>query len=514
MTHIYCSSQNQHLFIMTPSTSRSNTFILLFYLLFPFIQASCPKKCANGYNVQDCKCESNCYRETRQGIQTCQRCTKMCSEDKNQMEVTPCTQESNRVCFCKPGFYCEERYNYETYCKYPCVACATGKFSSKPSLSPYCTPHKDCARLGMRTLNVGNKTHDSECGYATAKMELLYTPSSIINITNTASTLMTGSLVEESSTTQDGENVYSTTKMAASSTPSSNISTNTASTLRRVTRGGLVKEDTAKQDGENVYSTTKMESSSIPSSPINTTYTNTTSTLMTGSLVKESSTTQNGENVYSTTKMAASSTPSSTINTIYSNAASILREGTAQPIDQDKEKSQFHWLLLLILLLMLLFMAGFCMLMKGLIKGEHEEQLHSIAGEHQILSNSQSGISTDMETKIPLGNNVREVKNQNMEMTPQSGVVRQVTVEHNGRGENVNNTVGSIYIYSPGTVILGSNSGDKKEEAGVCEEARPLIGSPQQESNPPSQEVRIRMSAQEEAKEELSLSFPVPATGK
>ncbi|KAK9966847.1 hypothetical protein ABG768_003935 [Culter alburnus] len=423
---------------MTPSTSRSNTFILLFYLLFPFIHASCPKKCANGYNVRDCKCESNCYRETRQGIKTCQRCTKMCSEEKNQMEVTPCTQESNRVCFCKPGFYCEERYNYETYCKYPCVACATGTFSSKPSLSPFCTPHKDCARLGMRTLIVGNKTHDSECGYATAKMELLYTPSSTINITNTASTLMT------------------------------------------VTRGGLIKEDTAKQDGENVYTTAKMESSSIPSSTINATYT---------------------------------------------NAASILREGTAQPIDQDKEKSEFHWLLLLILLLMLLFMAGFCMLMKGkalktlskcfgLIKGEHEEQLHSIAGEHPILSNSQSSISTDMETKIPLGNNVREVKNQNMEMTPQSGVVRQVTVEHNGRGENVNNTVGSIYIYSPGTVILGSNSGDKKEEAGVCEEARPLIGSPQQESNPPSQEVRIRMSAQEEAKEELSLSFPVPATGK
>ncbi|XP_048028007.1 uncharacterized protein si:dkeyp-61b2.1 isoform X2 [Megalobrama amblycephala] len=499
---------------MTPSTSRSNTFILLFYLLFPFIHASCPKKCANGYNVRDCKCESNCYRETRQGIQTCQRCTEMCSEDKNQMEVTPCTQESNRVCFCKPGFYCEERYNYETYCKYPCVACETGTFSSKPSLDSFCTRHKDCVRLGMTTLNVGNKTHDNECGYATPKRGLLYTPSSIINTINTASTLMTGSLVEESTTTQDGESVYSTTKMAASSTPSSNISTNTASTLRRVTRGGLIKEDTAKHDGENVYTTTKMEPSSIPSSTINATYTNTTSTLKRGSLVEESTTTHNGENVYSTTKMAASSIPSSTINTIYTNAASILREGTAQPIDQDKEKSEFHWLLLLILLLMLLFMAGFCMLMKGLIKGKHEEQQHSIAGDHQILSNSQSNISTDMETKIPLGNNVREVKGQNMEMTPQSGVVRQVTVEHNGRGENVNNTVGSIYIYSPGTVILGSNSGDKKEEAGVCEEARPLIGSPQQESNPPSQEVRIRMSAQEEAKEELSLSFPVPATGK
>ncbi|KTF87989.1 hypothetical protein cypCar_00013005 [Cyprinus carpio] len=97
---------------------------------------------------------------------------------------------------------------------------------------------------------------------------------------------------------------------------------------------------------------------------------------------------------------------------------------------------------------------------------------------------------------------------------PQSGAVQQVTMEHNGKGENVSNTVGSIYIYSPGMVILGSNSGDKKEEAGLCEEGVPLISRPQQESNPPSQEVRIRISAQEEAEEELSLSFPVPATEK
>ncbi|XP_051768085.1 uncharacterized protein si:dkeyp-61b2.1 isoform X2 [Ctenopharyngodon idella] len=417
---------------MTPSTSRSNTFILLFYLLFPFIHTSCPKKCANGYNVHDCKCESNCYRQLKQGIQTCQRCTEMCSEDKNQMEVTPCTLESNRVCFCKPGFYCEKRYNYDTYCHKPCVPCEMGTFSSKPSLNPACTRHKDCAQLGMITLKEGTTTQDREC-------------------------------------------VYTTTKMASLSTLSSTNNTiyiNTTSTPRTAIHGSLDKEGTATQDGESVYATTKM---------------------------------------------AASSTPSSTNNTIYTNSTSTLRtEGIPQPIDQDKEKREFHWLLLLILLLMLLFMAGFCMLMKGLINGEHEEQQHSslMAGDHQILSNSQSNSSIDMETKIPLGSDVREVKGQSMEMIPQSGVVRQVTVEHNGRGENVNNTVGSIYIYSPGTVILGSNSGDKKEEAGVCEEARPLIGSPQQESNPPSQEVRIRMSAQEEAEEELSLSFPVPATGK
>lgn len=153
----------------------------------------------------------------------------------------------------------------------------------------------------------------------------------------------------------------------------------------------------------------------------------------------------------------------------------------------------------------------------GLINGEYGEQQHckQKAGDHQMLSNSQSNTSTDnnMETEIPHGSDVREVNGQSMGMAPQSRGVQQVTVNHDGKGENVSNTVGSIYIYSPRMVILGSNSGDKKEEPGASEdETLPLISAPQQESNPPSQEVRITMSAQE--KEEPSLSFPVPATGK
>lgn len=140
------------------------------------------------------------------------------------------------------------------------------------------------------------------------------------------------------------------------------------------------------------------------------------------------------------------------------------------------------------------------------MNGGHEDDQRwgQTAGDQQIFNNSQSHT---LETELPLGSDGREVKGQ-------STGLQQVTMEHNGKGENVSNTVGSIYIISPGMVILGSNSGDKKEEARVCEEDVPLISRPQQESNPPSQEVRIRISAQEEAKEELSLSFPVPATGK
>ncbi|KAK7119090.1 hypothetical protein R3I94_021062 [Phoxinus phoxinus] len=427
---------------MTPSTSTRSTFILLFYLLFPCIHASCPTKCANGYNKPDCECESNCYLKSRQGILTCQYCTQKCSEEKNQVEVTPCTQESNRKCSCKPGFYCKEGNNYGTYCHKPCVPCGTGTFSSKPSLDRACKPHKDCAQLGMMMVNEGTATQDRECGYATRRMAASSTSSIIITT----------------------------------------ISSDTTPTPRTVTPRSLGTEDTSTQDREAVNATTKMAASSTSSIIITT---NTTPTPRT--------------------------------------------EGNHLQRDGNPEESQSSWLLLIILLLMLLFMTGFCMLMKskalktllksfGLIKREHDEQQHwrQKAGDHQILSNSQSNTSTDhnMETEILLGSDVREVKGQSMGMAPQSRGVQKVTVKHNGQGENVSNTVGAIYIYSPGTVVLGSNSGDKKEEAGVCEEAFPLIGAPQQESNPPSQEVRITMSAQEKAEEELSLSFPVPATGK
>ncbi|XP_073682409.1 uncharacterized protein [Garra rufa] len=205
-------------------------------------------------------------------------------------------------------------------------------------------------------------------------------------------------------------------------------------------------------------------------------------------------------------------------DTVCVNATTVMPTSNSTGVTAQQivlsEESQSHWLLLLILMLMIFFMAGFCMLMKdvtkktfskcfGFINGGHGDNPHlsPTAGDNQTQHNSEKPID-------------KEVKCQSTGPVPQSGAVQQVTMEHNGKGENVSNTVGSIYIYSPGMVILGSNSGDKKEEAGVSEEGVPLISRPQQESNPPSQEVRIRISAQEEAEEELSLSFPVPATGK
>lgn len=74
--------------------------------------------------------------------------------------------------------------------------------------------------------------------------------------------------------------------------------------------------------------------------------------------------------------------------------------------------------------------------------------------------------------------------------------------------------VGSIFIYSPGMVILGSNSNEKKEEAETSGEDSGedacLISVPQQESS--SEEDFVRFATQEEVDKELSI--PIPATSK
>lgn len=74
--------------------------------------------------------------------------------------------------------------------------------------------------------------------------------------------------------------------------------------------------------------------------------------------------------------------------------------------------------------------------------------------------------------------------------------------------------VGSIFIYSPGMVILGSNTNEKREEVETSgedgSEDTCLMSVPQQESS--SEEDFIRFATQEELGKELSI--PIPATSK
>ncbi|XP_050959041.1 tumor necrosis factor receptor superfamily member 1B isoform X2 [Labeo rohita] len=160
---------------MSPSTSTRNTFILLFYLFFTCLHVI----------VIGNTCGTNYYKKPNQTVPRCERCTQECSDAKNEMEVTSCTQDTNRVCHCKPGFYCTKGNDYNTHCHKPCVPCEKGTFSSTPSLST-CKSHRDCAKLGMIMLMEGTVTEDSKCVKITTATSTLSTTTDNIIITSTS----------------------------------------------------------------------------------------------------------------------------------------------------------------------------------------------------------------------------------------------------------------------------------------------------------------------------------------
>ncbi|KAJ8257648.1 hypothetical protein GJAV_G00188180 [Gymnothorax javanicus] len=108
-----------------------------------------------------------------------------------------------------------------------------------------------------------------------------------------------------------------------------------------------------------------------------------------------------------------------------------------------------------------------------------------------------------------------------------SGGLQQVTVDHSRGRENVSNTVGSIFIYSPGTVILGTSASEQKgedseEEVKDLEDGQVVTDAPQEESREEIGCPFIRnkglhgdhLSGCVEEADKNELCYPIPATGK
>ncbi|KAJ8259102.1 hypothetical protein COCON_G00181140 [Conger conger] len=90
---------------------------------------------------------------------------------------------------------------------------------------------------------------------------------------------------------------------------------------------------------------------------------------------------------------------------------------------------------------------------------------------------------------------------------------QQVAIYRSGGGDSVSNNVGSIYIYSPKMVVLGTNTAEQREEAKPPGEVGAPLGTPHQEQGPMDRSPWpvTECVQQEEGKE---LSYPVPATSK
>ncbi|KAL6464961.1 hypothetical protein MHYP_G00272780 [Metynnis hypsauchen] len=212
-----------------------------------------------------------------------------------------------------------------------------------------------------------------------------------------------------------------------------------------------------------------------------------------------------------TTFLAVKNTRPETIVT--SNQSTESKWGSLSP--------SLNWLFILLLIVFVLLVLT-CLSMRckgstlkrklcwpGLTFGKYLQHLQK---PQPAVSSSACG-SPDVEMQIPLGSDImNSARSQGMGPGFCPGGSQQVTMDYNGKGESINNTVGSIFIYSPGMVILGSNSKEKKEEVPESDENIPLMAVPQQESSLHPQDDAVGVGMQEEFGKELS--FPVPATSK
>ncbi|XP_028855006.1 uncharacterized protein LOC114801170 [Denticeps clupeoides] len=187
---------------------------------------------------------------------------------------------------------------------------------------------------------------------------------------------------------------------------------------------------------------------------------------------------------------------------------------------QDQMGKPISWQLALLLAILLIF--GVVTLVyncrhKGLSFGDYQKYVVA----RNILHKDGYTDNTPQQKNVYPLNSSECLNTQKGALVPSSGSckggVQHVTVDGLGRGENISNTVGSIFIYSPGTVVLGANAAerkeDNKEEAGECL----LVNVPQQEShsNPwiPDNSDPMTVSSQEE-EGSTKLSYPIPATSK
>ncbi|XP_006885951.1 PREDICTED: tumor necrosis factor receptor superfamily member 1B [Elephantulus edwardii] len=149
----------------------------------------CCSKCPPGKHVKNfctttsdtvCDtCEDSTYTQLWNWVSECLSCNSRCSSD--QVEVQACTREQNRICNCKPGWYCTLKRQEGCRLCAPlrkcrpgfgvakpgtetsdvvCAPCAPGTFSNTTSSTDACRPHRICSSVAVP----GNASMDTVCG--------------------------------------------------------------------------------------------------------------------------------------------------------------------------------------------------------------------------------------------------------------------------------------------------------------------------------------------------------------
>ncbi|XP_064825034.1 tumor necrosis factor receptor superfamily member 21 isoform X3 [Oncorhynchus masou masou] len=463
-------------------TSRPLRILCLFNLVSSVLLSSCPQICDPGFIIDKCKCvpcPDGYYWYMQNGLPKCDHCSEACSVDQHLTQVKECGRDSNRECHCDSGFFCDNAAQYT--CR-RCKPCSPGTFSNKPNLTMSCKPHTDCGHKGMTMVTEGTATQDRVCAQTSPNSP-----------TTTAPPTVHSSEIGFHSSTSSG--VSTTRKPLIIASPSGLVGSKSPDAFP------IATIDTSADPSPALL--TRPSLSQAQSEP--------STSLPTRKQVTEHSSFD--PNTMLTTRINPSKVDSST-----PPAESASAPLTTDDNDTRPSPSTLPWLLLIggllgvVVLLVVYFVRCKERSLKSLDKWKGPVFGINMASYIQAQPPQES--CPYPEAQHLLGSETGGNPRQDGAGLLPPGVMKQVTVDHSG-GENISNTVGSIYIYSPGTVVLGYNKSERKVdqvESGV--EGCPLTRTPQQESSCPLPEDPAlgpeRMSTQEETCKELR--YPIPAT--
>ncbi|KAL2773364.1 tumor necrosis factor receptor superfamily member 1B precursor [Daubentonia madagascariensis] len=169
-------------------------------------------KCPPGCRVKDfctmtsdtvcVPCEDSTYTQLWNWVPSCFSCDSRCSSD--QVETQACTPKQNRICVCRPGWYC--MLSKQEGCRLcaplrkcrpgfgvakpgtatsdvVCTRCAPGTFSDTTSSTDTCRPHRTCSLVAIP----GNASTDAVCLSASPTLRVALGPACIPQPASTSS---------------------------------------------------------------------------------------------------------------------------------------------------------------------------------------------------------------------------------------------------------------------------------------------------------------------------------------
>ncbi|XP_021465057.1 uncharacterized protein si:dkeyp-61b2.1 isoform X2 [Oncorhynchus mykiss] len=516
-------------------TSRPLRILCLFNLVSSVLLSSCPQICDPEFIIDKCecvRCPDGYYLYMQNGLPKCDRCSDACSVDQHLTQVKECGRDSNRECHCDSGFFCEIAAQYT--CR-RCKPCSPGTFSNKPNLTMSCKPHTDCGHKGMTMVTEGTATQDRLCAQTSPNSPTTTAPPTV----HSSEIGFHSSTYSGVSTTRKPLIIASPSGLVGSTSPDGMALMRAFSHLSESKHfllcplegfNNMLHQSSSR--GFIVLPFNHTHSLFIPAFPIATidTSADPSPALLTRPSLSQAHSepstslpTRKQVTEHSSfdpnTKLTTRRNPSKVdSNTSPAESASVplTTDDNDSPhlpaTDTGPSPSTLPWLLLIggllgvVVLLVVYFVRCKERSLKSLDKWKGPVFGINAQPPQESCPYTEAQHLLGCET----GGNPRQ---DGAGWLP-PGVMKQVTVDHSG-GENISNTVGSIYIYSPGTVVLGYNKSERKVDqvkSGV--EGCPLTRTPQQESSCPLPEGPAlgpeRMSTQEETCKELR--YPIPAT--